>query len=268
MAAAELSRIVSAIVEQRAGRRLVLLCDFDGTLVDFQPDPAAVWLPEGRRRLLERFLDPPALHLAIVSGRRMADVRERTGLRETAYFAGLHGLEIEGGGERFVHPQVAEARALVRGISSMLGARIADQPGAFLEDKELSVAVHYRQSPAQAHPAIEAAFEQVTRPAIESQRLRVMRGSFVLELLPNIPWNKGDAVRWIVERVQRGGAPAFPVYVGDDVTDEDALREVEDRGVGIAASDRVTGGDYRVDGPAGVEALLRELSEQLSPDAS
>jgi trehalose-phosphatase len=259
MPAGDLARTASAIVEQRGSRRLVLLCDFDGTLVEFQSDPAAVWLPESRRTLLEGFVDHPAATVGIVSGRRLIDVRERTGLPDAAYFAGLHGLEIEGGGERFVHPQVAETRALVRGVSITLAARIAAHSGAFLEDKEMSVAVHYREAPPAAHAEILTAFEQVTRPAIETRRLRVMRGSFVLELLPNIPWNKGDAVRWIVKRVQRDGVPVFPVYIGDDVTDEDAFREVEDRGVGIAASDRVTGGDFRVDGPEGVAALLAAL---------
>lgn len=263
MPATDPPRIVSDILERRGTRRLALLCDFDGTLVAFQPDPAAVRLPGDRRALLERFVDHPATTLGIVSGRRLADVRERTGLSGTAYFAGLHGLEIEGGGDRFVHPQVSQARALVQGVSTTLRARIADQPGAFLEDKELSVAVHYREAPTAAHAAIVSAFEQATRPAIETGRLRVMRGSFVLELLPNIPWNKGDAVRWIVRRAQGDGAPVFPVYVGDDVTDEDAFREVADRGVGIAASDRVAGGDYRVDGPEGVAALLTALADAL-----
>ncbi|HUH08897.1 MAG TPA: trehalose-phosphatase, partial [Egibacteraceae bacterium] len=120
MAGNDPSRIASDILERRGTRRLALFCDFDGTLVEFQPHPAAVRLPGDRRALLERFVDHPATSLGIVSGRRLADVRERTGLPGTAYFAGLHGLEIEGGGDRFVHPQVAEARALVQGVSTTL----------------------------------------------------------------------------------------------------------------------------------------------------
>jgi trehalose 6-phosphate phosphatase len=261
MSASDPAAIAAAIQERRGGRRLLLCCDFDGTLVEFQADPAAVWLPEERRGLLQRFVDHPRASVGIVSGRRLADIRERTGLAEPAWFAGLHGLEIEGGGEHFVHPQVAEARALVQGLSRVLAPRVAGRPGAFIENKDLSVAVHFRESPPAVQAEVASAFEQLTRPAIETGRLRVMHGSSVLELLPNIPWNKGDAVRWIDERVRRHGGPVLPVYLGDDVTDQDAFRELEGRGIRVAASNRVTGGDFEVDGPAGITALLAALAD-------
>lgn len=257
---ADSAAIAAAITGRRAGQRLLLCCDFDGTLVEFDADPAAVWLPGERRGILDRLLERQDVSLAIISGRRLADVRKRTGLPDGAWFVGLHGLEIEGGGEHFVHPQVAEARALVQGLSTALAPRVTGQPGAFIEDKELSVAVHFRESPPAVEAEVASAFEQVTRPAVETGRLRVMRGASVLELLPNIPWNKGDAVRWIEERVRRASGPVFPVYLGDDVTDQDAFHELEGRGVRVAASDRVTGGDFCVDGPAGVTALLSALA--------
>lgn len=253
----------AAIAERLAGQHLLLCCDFDGTLVEFQTDPASVWLPEERRALLDRFISHPRATVAVISGRRMADVRERTGLHGAAWFAGLHGLEIEGGGDRFVHPQVAEARALVHGIAKALGPRIDGRPGAFIEDKDLSVALHFRESPPEVQAELGAAFEQMTRPAIETGRLRVMRGAAVLELLPNIPWNKGDAVRWIDARVRRSHGAVLPVYLGDDVTDQDAFRELEGRGVRVAASERVTGGDFSVEGPAGVTSLLSALADEF-----
>jgi trehalose 6-phosphate phosphatase len=250
----------AAIRDRREGRRLLICCDFDGTLVEFQPDPAAVVLPDDRRRMLTRLLERPDVSLALVSGRRLSDVRERTGLSDPAWFAGLHGLEIEGGGERFVHPQVAEARALVQGIASTLAPRVEGRAGAFIEDKGLSVALHFREASPEVQAEVASAFEQVTRPAIETGRLRVMRGAAVLELLPNIPWNKGDAVRWIHERVRRQHGAVLPVYLGDDVTDQDAFRELEGQGIRVAASDRVTGGDFSVDGPAGIAILLGALA--------
>lgn len=253
----------AAIRYSREGRHLLLCCDFDGTLVEFQPDPAAVTLPDDRRRILDRLIALPHVTVAIVSGRRLADVRERAGLSGDVWFAGLHGLEIEGGGETFVHPQVAEARALVQGIASTLAPRIEGLAGAFIEDKGLSVALHFRQASPAVQAEVESAFEQATRPAIETGRLRVMRGAAVLELLPNIPWNKGDAVRWILERVRRRSGAVLPVYLGDDVTDQDAFRELEGQGIRVAASDRVTGGDFTLDGPAEIAALLGALAEGL-----
>ena len=85
-----------------------------------------------------------------------------------------------------------------------------------------------------------------------------MRGSYVLELLPNIDWNKGHAVQWILDRVEHHKGPVFAVYIGDDVTDQDALKAVQGEGLAIAASDRVTG-DVHLDGPAAVERFLQSL---------
>ena len=87
-----------------------------------------------------------------------------------------------------------------------------------------------------------------------------MHGSNVLEVLPNIPWNKGHAVEWIRTLVERDGIAPFTVYIGDDATDEDAFRATRGHGLSVTASDRVTGADYEVDGPPQVERLLRGIA--------
>ena len=259
MRRADPATIASDLRGRCGDRHLLVLCDFDGTLVEFQPDPAAVWLPVHRRLLLRELMARPATTLGLVSGRRLDDVRARAGLGSDVYAAGLHGLEIEGGGAVFVHPQLTGTRALVRGMTVSLAAAIDGHPGAFIEDKELSLAVHYRDVPESQHEDVISAFDLITRSVIETGRLRVMHGACVLELLPDIPWNKGDAVRWIAEHAAGRLGRVFPVYFGDDVTDEDALRAVAKQGLGIASSARVTSGEYLVDGPAGVEAVIRAL---------
>lgn len=237
------------------GRRLLLLLDFDGTLCEFQADPQAVRLPESRRSILERLQQRATV--GIVSGRRLADVRERCELNGLIV-AGLHGLEIDGLGESYVHPDLDATGSAIAGIATGLRARAEGIPGVFVEDKGLSVALHFREAaPGDQRTAVEL-FTAVSAPFIESGRLRVMRGSFVLELLPNIDWNKGDAVRWITEHVCRREGETFVVYIGDDVTDQDAFAAVEGDGLPIAASDRVNA-HTRLDGPAGVERFLAAL---------
>jgi len=233
----------------------VVLLDFDGTLCEFQADPTAVQLPETRRRAIARIQKRATV--AIVSGRRLDDVRQRCALDE-AVFAGLHGLEIEGLGERYVHPDLERASAAVAEAAATLRAMAARIPGAFLENKKASVVLHFREANADGQRAALDAFASGSAPYVESGRLRVMRGSYVLELLPNIDWNKGHAVRWILERLERRKGPVFPVYIGDDVTDQDALAAVERDGLPIAASDRVTA-NVHLDGPVGVERFLHAL---------
>lgn len=243
-------------VRRRAkGRHLVVLLDFDGTLCEFQADPSAVVLPESRRQAIARIQERATV--GIVSGRRMDDVRGRCGL-EGPVVAGLHGLEIEGLGERYVHPDLEIAGAAVAEVSEALRAVASSIPGAFVEDKGASVALHFREADAAGQRTALEAFAAAAQPHLESGRLRVMRGSYVLELLPNIDWNKGNAVEWILERIARQKGPLFAVYIGDDVTDQDAFAAVEHHGLPIAASDRVTA-NIHLDGPVGVERFLHAL---------
>ena len=239
------------------GRHLLLLLDFDGTLSEFQADPDAVYLLPSRRQLLVGLQQRATV--GIVSGRRLDDVRRRVSL-DDIIIAGLHGLEIEVPGDPgFVHPDLANAIGVITNVGRHLRASIDGLRGVFVEDKGASIALHFREADAEDQLTAIDIFAAATTSVVERGRVRVMRGSNVLELLPNIDWNKGSAVRWIAERIQHRAGPSFIVYIGDDVTDQDALDFVETAdGLAIAASDRVTA-PARLDGPAGVERFLSAL---------
>ena len=255
------SRLSDQIKDRRGERPLLLLCDFDGTLCEFRPDPTAVWLPAARRELLERIAAGPRTTVGIVSGRRLDDVRLRAGLSADRLFvAGLHGLEIDGPGEHFVHPEIGDARSRAQTIGAALQPQIAAMPGVHIEDKDLSVALHYREASPDDQRRAGDIFSRTVSPWLSGGQVRIMRGACVLEALPNIAWNKGSAVDWIRQRVARLDAAPLVIYMGDDVTDEDAFRAVKAHGVSIAASDRVTGADYSLDGPPAIEQFLDELS--------
>ena len=257
-------RAIAAAVLRAAGEQpLLLLMDFDGTLCEFEPQPGQVWLRRSRRELLQRLLATGRVTTGFVSGRRLSDLRERVGLTGDMWFAGLHGLEIEGFGRHFVHERVEEARGLLGLLGRALRVQTADLPGVIIEDKELSLALHVRQ----AHPddkiRADAAFLRMTLPHIDDGTLRLMPGSNVSELLPNIPWTKGDAVTWIVdaERARRGAA-VCAFYLGDDVTDEDAFVAVgPDHSVMVGP--RPSRIAARLESPVAVEAFLGELAAAL-----
>src|SRR5690606_12838701 len=99
-------------------RPLLLLLDFDGTLTEFQPDPAAVYLPARRRDILAGLRERATV--GVVSGRRLEDVRLRVSL-DDIIVAGLHGLEIAIPGEPgFVHPDLAGAIDVIAGAGHRL----------------------------------------------------------------------------------------------------------------------------------------------------
>ncbi len=256
-------RAVAARAKAAAsGRPLLLLLDFDGTLCEFQPAPEMVWLRRPEREILQRLIALPLVTTGFVSGRRLSDLRERVGLTGEIWFAGLHGLEIDGFGRHFVHDRVEEARGLLGVLGRALRVQTAALPGVLVEDKELSLALHVRQ----AHPddkiRADAEFLRMTLPHIDDGTLRLMPGSNVSELLPNIPWNKGDAVRWIRARErERRGADPMTIYLGDDVTDEDAFIAVGDEG-SIMVGPRPSKVETRLENPKAVAAFLAALAGQ------
>lgn len=255
--------IARRVVEAARGRPLLLLLDFDGTTCEFQPEPGMVWLQGSRRDAFRRLIAKPNLTTGFVSGRRLSDLRERVGLTGDMWFAGLHGLEIEGFGQRFVHDRVEEARGLLGLLARSLRAQTADLPGVLIEDKELSIALHVRK----AHPddkiRADALFLRMALPHIDDGTLRLMPGSNVSELLPNIPWTKGDAVRWIrdAERARRNAEPCV-FYLGDDVTDEDAFEAVGAGGA-VMVGPRPSLIETRLENPAAVEMFLSSLAGAL-----
>jgi trehalose-phosphatase len=258
-------RLAAEVIEARAAdRHLLLLTDFDGTLCEFHTDPRAVWLAPARRALLEVIAGDPRATLAIVSGRRLGDVKQRTNLGPEAYFAGLHGLEIEGGGDSYRHPAFARTEGLMRGLAGPIESDLAALNGTFLENKGATLVVHFRAASLEDGARAEAAMLRHAKPHLDAGVLRTMRGAFMVELMPNIEWHKGCAVGWIREHVVRQFGDAWPLYIGDDLTDEDGFRAVRGHGVSVAASARAGDADFAVDGPQEVEALLRVLARQLA----
>src|SRR5579875_2235416 len=128
-------------VRARRARRVLLLLDFDGTLVGFKPKPEEVELDAPTRRLLARLARDSRVTLGFVSGRRRADVRRRVGVRGAQYY-GLHGWE-----SRPAMCLKGAPRKLLDAARAELAARIEGLPGVWLEDKQAGLVLHYRESP-------------------------------------------------------------------------------------------------------------------------
>jgi trehalose-phosphatase len=259
MRSADPADIARDIRSGGAGQHLLVLCDFDGTLCEFDPDPSAVWLPASLRESLDAIAARPDATVGLVSGRRLDDIRTRAYLGGRAYYAGFHGLEIQGEGAKFTHPDADAVRDVIHGVAGAMAPELQRLGGVFLENKDLSLVIHFRAATTDVQLQALQIFDRHARPHVDDGRLRVMHGSCARELMPNIRWNKGTAVAWICDHVARSHGATWPLYIGDDVTDEDAFKFVKRRGLGVAASDRVTGADFKVDGPGGVETLLNEL---------
>jgi trehalose 6-phosphate phosphatase len=255
-----LADVKQAISKRPAGTRLLFLSDYDGTLAEFDPDPTIPRPTPQTAELLCKLAGRPDISFGIVSGRRVSDLRTRTQLPSRVYLAGLHGLEIEVGARRWQHPDLDPARQYVRSLYERLDD-VRNVPGLVLEDKHASVAVHVRAvEPARQMGAIARA-DRCAEEWLVSGKLRRLTGSSVVEYLPNIAAHKGDATRWIAKDVEeRCHQPVWTVFVGDDVTDEDAFKAI-DNGIGVLVGSRDTFATHRVADPNEVCSLLDWLTE-------
>lgn len=238
-----------------------LFLDFDGTLAPIAPRPDTVRLDaEGRRliRTLSR-LAP----VAIISGRAVKDLRARVGLTRLTY-VGNHGLEIDGIGFRYRMKGARRWRRRLREILHRIRSRLDVIPGVLIEDKQVTASVHFRLVKGRARRTVARRFVACVKPYVERGRMRLRRGKAVWEIRPPVAWDKGRAVLWILNR------PAFrgrwPMYIGDDDTDQDAFRRIRGRGVGISVGPgRARGAArYAIAGPAQVRRLLTWVAAQLS----
>src|SRR6185436_18015775 len=152
--------------------------------------------------------------------------------------------------------------------SERLRRKLDGIPGVLVEPKRFSVAVHFRLAAPADLPRIESAVDAVHA---ERQDLRKVHGKKVFELRPNLDWDKGSALLWLLEMLHAeaadGAASAdagvIPLYIGDDLTDEDAFRAIADRGIGVlvAAEPRETAAAYSLRDPEEVRAFLEHLAK-------
>jgi alpha,alpha-trehalase len=227
---------IGEIIRWLEGHQIALFLDYDGTLTPIVEHPEQADLPLEVRAILKNLSE--RCTVAIVSGRSLKDVQERVTL-ERLYYAGSHGFEIDGPGpERVRNDKGSEALPALNAAENDLRSLLTDIQGAQVERKRYSVAVHYRRVASGQMEMVENKVDDVLR---SHSGLRKGYGKKVFELQPDVEWNKGRAVLWLMERLGLNGEAVRTIYIGDDVTDEDAFRVLQERGAGIV----VHGGEER-----------------------
>lgn len=262
----DLQPILASLTDWLAGGGgLLLMTDYDGTLTPIVPDPADAELaPDVRAHLgtLARF---PQMRVAVISGRDLADLRRRVAVPEVVY-AGCHGLEIEGPDFTFSHPEAEAQQELVRTVGETLSRRAPSVAGMRVEAKRLAVAVHYRDVAAEEMRRVEIELARaIQRPG---SRLKIFHGTKVLEILPQVGWNKGHCALWLRDRMLRElAAPAMVFYMGDDWTDELTFEALAGQAitVRVGAGDTPSKADYRLDSVVEAQRLLAALAEAVQP---
>ena len=246
-------------------RRPAMFLDYDGVLTPIVAHPDLAILSPETRAVLEDLASKT--EIAVISGRDTADVMDKVGLRGV-WYAGSHGFDIVGPDgtpadtetqdrfERFVPALTAAA--------DQIATQVAGMRGVHLEPKRFAVAVHFRE----ADEGAESTIERLVREIGEADaHLVVTTGKKIYELRPAVEWDKGKALEWLIQRLEIDLESSIPVYLGDDVTDEDAFAAIADTGIGIVVGrdGEPTRAAYALENSDEVRTLLARLVGEIEP---
>jgi trehalose 6-phosphate phosphatase len=239
--------LTAALDELSQHRPLLLASDYDGVLARLVDDPAAAVPEPGVGDLLARLAAVDGVTVALVSGRGVADLQATSGLTGPFRWVGSHGAEFDG-------PLADELRATRDDLAAALAPLVQEVPGARLEVKPASVAVHVRTvaDPAAGRALLERA------AAAGGPHLTAKPGKDVLELAVTDA-DKGSALVRLRDEL---GAQAV-LYLGDDVTDEDGFRALGPGDVTVKVGDGETAAAHRVADLTGVRDVLDRLVTAL-----
>ena len=215
------------IIKNLTSRRALIFLDYDGTLVPIKKNPELAVLNLKIKKLLRQISKKH--FVAIISGRTLAEIKKLVGI-ENIIYSGNHGFEIEMQmtadkktrfPQIFICPAAKRIKPEIQTIKKALQKRIENIKGAWVEDKGLTITIHWRQVNKRYLPELFATIRAVIR---NNSRVVLTKGKKVWEIRPNVKWNKGKAVRFIMSKVRSPKSKVVPVFIGDDTTDEDAFK--------------------------------------------
>ncbi|MFP4065112.1 MAG: trehalose-phosphatase [Bacteroidales bacterium] len=221
--------------DEVAGKTPAFFLDYDGTLTPIVQRPEDAVISDEMRETLKRLA--ARYTVAVVTGRDLDDVKNFIQLDNIIY-SGSHGFVISGpDGLYKEHEKGEQVVKLLDKVEESLHALFDGKAeGVQIDRKRYAIAVHYRNAPEKDVPYV---FEVVDKMLDHFDGLKTGEGKMVVELKPDIDWHKGKAVLWILEALGLDkNEDVLPVFIGDDVTDEDAFRALQGKGTGILVENR------------------------------
>ncbi len=238
--------------------QLAIFTDFDGTLVELAETPDAISVVDTLPGQLERVAREFDSAFAVLTGREIGEIDKYLSPLHLPV-AGAHGTQRRRA-DGFVETVDPTAILGAEAIANALQPLLAAHPDLLIETKEGAVALHYRQAP-HLEEAVRSAMEEAVQNVPD---FALVPGKMVLEARPR-GVNKGDALRAFMREEPFLGR--LPIFIGDDVTDEDAFIAAQDLGgVGIKLGDGDTAARMRIPNVASVHALIQGLGDIVARD--
>ncbi|PRW60926.1 trehalose-phosphate phosphatase A [Chlorella sorokiniana] len=247
-----------------ANKLVAVFLDYDGTLTPIVSNPDLALMSDHARAAVRRVAQ--LFPTAIISGRGREKVQQFVQLAEL-YYAGSHGMDIVGPDvEGTPHADLAfqpaaQYEPLMDAVYEELAAGVAQIAGSSVEHNKFCVSVHFRNCDPDDYPAVVGVVEAV---AAAHPELRVTRGRKVLEVRPQVDWDKGTALAHLLELLGLADPDRVVcLYIGDDRTDEDAFKVLAERRLGggilVSTKPKPTAALWTLRDPAEVAAFLNRL---------
>ncbi|CAK9174941.1 unnamed protein product [Ilex paraguariensis] len=255
------------ITNASKGKQIVMFLDYDGTLSPIVEDPDRAFMDRKMRKTVRKLAG--YFPTAIVSGRCRDKVYSFVRLAEL-YYAGSHGMDIKGpskgskykkGTQGVLFQPASEFLPMIDEVYKALLETTKSTPGAKVENNKFCVSVHFRCVDEKKWTELA---QQVRSVVKEYPKLRMTQGRKVLEIRPTIKWDKGKALEFLLESLGYANCTdVFPVYIGDDRTDEDAFKVLRERGQGfgilVSKIPKDTHAYYSLQEPSQVMDFLQRL---------
>ncbi|KEH34903.1 putative trehalose-phosphatase [Medicago truncatula] len=264
-------KLFDQILYSAKRKQIVFFLDYDGTLSPIVADPEKAFMTRKMRATLKDIARN--FPTAIVTGRCREKVFNFVKLAEL-YYAASHGMDIMGPtknrsaeksnvNKAVLFQPASQYLPMIDEVYKILLEKTKSVSGAKVENNKFCLSVHFRCVDEKSWAPLA---EKVRLVLNEYPKLKLTQGRKVLEIRPTIKWDKGKALEFLLESLgYKNSNDVFPIYIGDDRTDEDAFKVLRRRGqgVGILVSSvpKETDASYTLQDPSEVEHFLRRLVE-------
>lgn len=247
---------IRSLIETSA--QVLLALDYDGTLTPIVKRPQDAILDNHTRQILASLSKKGKFSVAIISGRKLKEVQELVKIKDI-YFAGNHGFEIKGPNVEFIHPVYFYFKPYIEEIKKAFLEKTKDINGVLIEDKGITLSLHYRLVDEKNIKRVKDIFEKACLPYLKRGKIRIISGKKVLEIRPPIVWDKGKALKTI-EDITKKSNNTLTIYIGDDKTDEDVFSAIKNKGISIfAGQPKNSGAKYFLNNTFEVKKFLERL---------
>ncbi len=251
---------IEAIYNQIGSSEPALFLDYDGTLTPIVPDPEDATLSDHAKKIIKKLAEK--INVCVISGRDRKNVASMVGL-ESVIYAGSHGFDISGpDGLEMQYEPGKKALPHLDEAEKNLNEKLKNIKGCQVERKKYAIAVHYRNVDEKEVDQVKDAVEEELK---NQDRLKKGTGKKIIELKPDLDWHKGKALDWLMDKLDLKSDKFIPIFIGDDITDEDALKAVEEKGIGIIVDSHEsdTSAKYKLKDTRETILFLEKLNDQL-----